>query len=237
MQYEGRDLEAMSFAGNYHRWIRDVFRPALGGSIVEVGAGTGDFSELLLETSPRRLILVEPSTAQWSKLESRFGATAPSTEIRALNGFFGDVAGQLKGEDRPDSIVYVNVMEHVEDDQGEMTLAASVLQRGGRLLVFVPALPWLYGRFDKRIGHFRRYTRRELVEKAERAGFTVRSCRYFDLFGILPWFVKYRLLRSDSLEPRSVALFDRLVVPISRWIESRLPAPIGKNLLLVCERS
>src|SRR5687767_3873369 len=105
MQYEGRDLEAMSFAENYHRWIRDEFNPMLGKHIVEVGAGTGDFSALLAETHPEALVLIEPSESQCSLLKKRFES---SDSTFPLNGFLGDVADRIQNGHSPDSIVYVN---------------------------------------------------------------------------------------------------------------------------------
>lgn len=234
--YEGRDLEAMAFAKNYHRWILGFFHPLMGRRVVEVGAGSGLFSELILEHDFDSVSLVEPSTDMCRILSDRVARTENPAEVKTYNALFGDVAAEIK-EDQPDSIIYVNVMEHIPDDEAEMRAAHGVLDAGGRIFVFVPALPRLYGRFDERIGHFRRYTKPELEEKCRRAGFKVVESRYFDLLGIAPWWIKYRLLRSDTLEPKAVEFYDRYLFPVEKGIERLIAPPIGKNVILVAEKT
>lgn len=226
-QYFGRDLEAMSFARNYHRWILAEFAPYLGASVAEVGAGTGSFSALLLDTPVARLIAYEPSANMFPALSA---ALAREPRAQAVNGFFG--TGDFADLD---AVVYVNVLEHVEDDKAELVHAFARLRRGGHLLLFVPALSWLYSDLDRRLGHFRRYTRDGLEDLVRGAGFAVVKSRYFDLAGILPWYVNFVLLRNE-MDARSVALYDRVVVPVMRRIEKLVRPPIGKNVLLVARK-
>ncbi len=90
--------------------------------------------------------------------------------------------------------------------------------------------------FDRRIGHFRRYRKQELADKCRNAGYTIRSIRYFDLPGVLPWYIKYRLMRSLKMESGAVQLYDKAVVPIIKPIESIIAPPIGKNLLVIAQK-
>ncbi len=233
--YVGRDLEAMCFARNYHRWILDRFRPYMGTRIVEVGAGSGTFSELLLEGAVDSLDLVEPSDAMYPLLEERARGFVGAS-VATHHAVFGQVAERLC-DSAPDSIIYVNVLEHVVDDLGELVTISETLSPGGRVFLFVPACPWLYGAFDGQVGHVRRYTKPELVKKCARAGLRVIDARYFDFLGVAPWWVKYRLLKSDELEPGAVKLYDRWVVPLARSLEARLRPPLGKNVLVVAEKS
>lgn len=234
--YAGKDLEAMAFAVNYHRWILSTFEPFLGTRIVEVGAGTGSFSELLLERRLESLSLVEPSDAMYERLCQRIKELAPSVAVKTYNDVFEEIAVEIRAQERPDSIIYVNVLEHIADDVKELKVISQTLETRGRLFIFVPALRWLYGSFDREINHFRRYTRTELEKKCFAAGLKVVSSRYFDLFGVLPWWVKYRLLRSKKLEPRAVKLYDQRLVPITRTFESWIDPPLGKNLLMIAEK-
>ena len=234
-EYVGKDLEAMSFAVNYHQWILEEFRSYLGGRIVEVGAGTGSFSALLLETDPTSLVVVEPS-GMFQALRQNLSTGDRRTSIEFHNAIFADVIDDIVGKGRPDSILYVNVLEHIEDDRHELKLIHSALQPGGRCLIFVPALQSLYGPFDERIGHFRRYGKRELETKCADAGFKVIKSTFFDMLGVLPWWFNYRVLRLNDLQPGAVTLYDRLAVPIMKRAESILPVPIGKNLLVVAEK-
>ncbi|MFT4049379.1 MAG: methyltransferase domain-containing protein [Solirubrobacterales bacterium] len=232
--YEGADLEAMDFADNYHRWVLGYFDRYLGAAVVEVGAGIGSFSRLLAErTAPQRLLMIEPSPETAKSLaHNAAGLAVPATPF---TGFLSE-AEDLITEFGPDCFVYVNVFEHVEHDAEEMCRIYNLLPSGGTLCAFVPALPFLYSRFDRSIDHFRRYTKRELREKAAAAGFRVEVIRYFDVVGILPWLIKFRLLGSTTLDTRSVKLFDRAVVPVMSRIENFAQPPIGKNLLMVARK-
>jgi SAM-dependent methyltransferase len=231
--YEGKDLEAMSFAINYHKWILNDFRPFLGRDIVEVGAGTGGFSDLLLSEKPRSLTLVEPSE-MFTQLRQNIESDGVS--LKFYQNIFARVCKEIAADNRPDTIIYINVLEHIEDDLNELRLVYDCLMPGGKALIFVPALPRLYGEFDRQIGHFRRYVKNELARKAEKAGFSILMGKYFDFVGILPWFVKYKVLRSDSLESGAIKLYDTLAVPINRMLESLVSPPLGKNLLFVLEK-
>lgn len=235
-QYAGRDLEGMCFAENYHRWILRIFDPFLGTHLVEVGAGTGSFSELVLKRRIESLSLVEPSTEMYKILDSRINGMDTAVKVNTYNAFFTRVADRIRVNQQPDSIIYVNVMEHIEDDQLELRVAHQTLAAGGRIFIFVPALRWLYGSLDQQIGHHRRYTRPELESKCRSAGFRLIKSGYFDFAGIVPWGIKYRVLRSDKLEPRAVMLYDKFVVPAARAVETLIKPPIGKNLFVIGEK-
>jgi len=234
--YVGRDLEAMAFAVRYHRWILEIFKPYLGTRLVEVGAGSGSFSEMLLHLPFESLSLVEPSRNVYELLEQRVGGAAKRPEVFAYNAVFRGVAREIKLTRKPDSIIYVNVLEHIQDDETELELIHSTLGSRGRAFIFVPAFSWLFGGFDENVGHFRRYTRRELEEKCRRAGFRIVLSKYFDLPGIVPWWLRYRLLRSRSLALQAVELYDRFIVPVTKRLERLISPPVGKNVILVAEK-
>ena len=237
ISYEGTDLESMSFAVNYHRWILELFAPYMGSRLVEVGAGQGSFSELILERRPESLTLVEPSREMFPILERRArGWAAAAADVETRNDVFANVAEELAARRRPDSIIYVNVLEHVPDDEAELRAVHRTLPAGGRVFIFVPAFRWLYGGFDRRVAHVRRYTRPELEAKCREAGFRVLKSVYFDLPGVAPWWVKYCLLKSDEMEPGLVKIYDRLCVPLIKAAERLVPPPLGKNVLLVAEK-
>ncbi len=233
--YVGKDLEAMSFAVNYHKWILDEFRPFLGKRVVEVGAGTGSFSELLLEENIDSLSLVEPSE-MFESLTANVLQIKKNTRVDFYKSIFSEAATEIREKQKPDSIIYVNVLEHIEDDCAELEFIKQTLSKGGRLFIFVPALMSLYGEFDRKIGHFRRYTKREVEEKCESAGFKVLKSKYFDFAGIVPWFVKYKVLKSDSLDSGAVTLYDRMAIPFVKGMERFINVPLGKNVLLVAEK-
>ncbi len=203
--------------------------------IVEVGAGTGSFSEFLLREKLETLALIEPSE-MFQHLEENVSQIETDAKVTYHQAIFAQVCDSLAASDKPDSIIYVNVMEHIEDDSGELEMIYRTLVPGGRCFIFVPALMSLYGEFDRKIGHFRRYTKTELEEKCKKAGFKIAKSKHFDFAGIFPWFVKYKLLKSDSLESGAVTLYDKIAVPVIQKFEKILPMPVGKNLLVIAEK-
>ncbi|MCB1689393.1 MAG: class I SAM-dependent methyltransferase [Halioglobus sp.] len=229
-EYFGKDLEAMSFAHNYHRWIASELAPYLGEHVAEVGAGIGNFSQFLLDAGARQLSAFEPSSNMYPVLEEKF-SQVPSVDT--YNSFFEDESGRFAGSF--DAVAYVNVLEHIEDDRLALQHAHKSLRSNGHLLIFVPALKFLYSELDRKVGHFRRYSKRELTDVVTSAGFRIESCRYFDVMGIIPWYVAFVLLKQTTTGT-NVTLYDRIVVPVMRRIENVVTPPVGKNLLLVARK-
>jgi SAM-dependent methyltransferase len=229
--YEGNDLEVLADMPNYYSWIMETFSPHVRGSVVEYGAGVGSVSARL-EPLATTLTLVEPSANLTDQLRTRF-ALVPKVEVvgASLETHVEHIEpGTI------DTMVLVNVLEHVEDDRKALASMIAALRTGGHLLVFVPAMQFLMSRLDRSLGHFRRYHKTDLVAKVRDAGGVIERCHYFDLPGILPWFVLNKLLGSMTFNPKLLEINDRYVVPISRGIERIVSPPLGKNLILVASK-
>jgi len=227
----------MSFAVNYHRWILARLKPFLGSRIVEVGAGRGAFSELLLETGPEALTVLEPSANMYPLLLEKLAAIDKERVAQARQCTLAQASVNFaEAFPLPDSVLYINVLEHIEDDEAELRAAHALLTAGGHVLIFVPANRWLTGSIDRQLGHFRRYTMDELRIKCRSAGFRIRLAVHFDFFGIAPWWLKFCVLKSDRLTPGAVRLYDRCVVPFARMLERAIPPPIGKNVIVAGEK-
>ncbi|MEN8221432.1 MAG: class I SAM-dependent methyltransferase, partial [Pseudomonadota bacterium] len=216
-----------------HLWILDELRPFLGKHLLEVGAGSGDFSKLLLQTQTESLTAIEPSKNMFPLLEEtlKHQSECSGHNIETFNAFFGDVYQSLSTQ--PDTIIYVNVLEHISDDKSELTYVYRSLPVGGHVCIFVPALQWLYGTADTNFGHFRRYYKKPLESIVESIGFKIVKSRYFDIAGILPWWLLFCLLKRQSVKANQVAVYDKIVVPIMRRLEAKIPLAIGKNILIV----
>jgi len=227
----------MALAVNYSRWIFDRLRPFIGKHIVEVGAGMGSFTKFLLETQPASMTLLEPSISLFPILRERLPSLDPRGIAQARAATLAQAFAGTNAPRQPDTAIYVNVLEHIADDEQELRTLHSILPASGRLLIFVPANPWLMGTMDRHLRHFRRYKLDELAAKCRSAGFRIQLAEYFDVIGIVPWWVRYCLLQSDRMEPASVQLYDRIVVPISRILERFVTPPIGKSVILVAENS
>ena len=130
---------------------------------------------------------------------------------------------------RFDAIVAVNVIEHIQDDNRAVAALASLLKPGGRLLVYVPAVPFAFGTLDQMLGHYRRYTADSLARVLCGAGLDPGPIRYFNLLGLLGWFINGRILRRKSLSETQIAVFERLVAFLR--IEDRVRLPIGLGVI------
>lgn len=228
--YSGRELDALAEARNYYGWISGRFAPYLGGRVVEAGAGIGTFTAHLLERAPAaRITAIEPAENNYPHLARRFAGDA---RVEVRHGYLDETveAGAA------DSVVAVNVMEHVEDDGAFLRAAFRALAPGGHVLLFVPALPALFGSLDRAVDHFRRYTRPVLRRRLEEAGLRPVELRYMNLPGVAAWWLAGKVLRRTTVTARSARTYDRWVVPWVRAIESRIAPPLGQSLLAVARK-
>jgi len=230
--YEGSDLEALATLHRYQRWIVDTFQPYLSGQTVEFGAGTGNIS-VLVRPHVTKLDLVEPSTNLEVTLRQNFKGDDGVKIIKE------SLENQLPtiSDGAYETIVLVNVLEHIEDDSAALDGFYRILKPGGNLLLFVPALKFLYSDLDALVGHYRRYQRPELNEKVTGAGFNIIQSRYFDTLGVAPWWLLNTVMGATGFNPVLVGIYDAVVAPLSRGLESLAPPPFGKNILLVAERT
>jgi 2-polyprenyl-3-methyl-5-hydroxy-6-metoxy-1,4-benzoquinol methylase len=229
-----QDLERLGTARHFFDWVLDEFDPYLRGRVLEVGAGLGTITHRLVERDPDlSVVALEPADNVYTGLAA-FAALEPRVVAhqRTLAEHPVDPDGRF------DAVVYLNVLEHIEDDARELRLAADALRSGGALLVFGPALQWLYSELDYRAGHYRRYGLARLRGLATTAGLEVVSLRYFDVLGVLPYYLAYRLLRHDDISGSTLWGYDRVVVPLSRQLQRLvLPRPpLGKNVILIARK-
>ena len=222
-------LEVASDASpNYLRSIADLCEPYLGREVLDVGAGHGAITELFADG--RRVLATDLSDSCISAMQERFAAT-PNVEVMKvdLRTLDPDELGR-----RFDSVVLINVLEHIEDDAGTLAALSRFLRPGGALVLYVPALNGLYGPWDRKVGHFRRYSKWRLREVAAEAGLEVAELRYANLLAIPAWFAFSRFSAPSNDDPgNSLSIWDRTGVPLSRMIESRVRPPLGLNLLCI----
>ena len=229
--YEGADLEALSTLHRYQRWIVETFRPHLSGRSVEIGAGIGNISTLL-RRHVDTLDLVEPSANLGEPLRGRFEAdSGVSVYLDSLEVWLPGIS-----DDSYDSLILVNVLEHIEDDTAALEGFRRILKPGGKLLLFVPALQFLYSDLDALVGHYRRYHRQDLDNLVRVAGFNIVKSHYFDTVGVLPWWILNTVMGATRFNPTLAGIYDAIFAPISRSLERVITPPFGKNILIVAEK-
>ncbi|MEO8192523.1 MAG: methyltransferase domain-containing protein [Gemmatimonadales bacterium] len=228
--YSGTELDALAEAKNYYAWVMRQFDPWLGPTVIEAGAGIGTFSQFLLDApAVRKLIAIEPGANTFPHLKSRF-ASNPRVEV--LSGYLSEHYHSLTA----DAFVAVNVLEHVAEDTTFLTEARSAVSYGGSLLLFVPALPAIFGSLDRAFEHHRRYTKNSLRRVIEAAGWTVRRIDYMNFPGIAAWFMAGRILNKSRIAAPEAKAYDRLVVPWLSRVESLMRPPIGSNLVAIATK-
>jgi SAM-dependent methyltransferase len=225
------DLERLGSARHFFDWVLAEFHPYVHGRVLEVGAGVGTITRKLVGGYPDiSVVALEPAENVYGDLAA-YAALSPRVEAHQ------QTLSEYQGEKGFDAVLYLNVLEHIADDARELRLAAGALRPGGAVLVFGPALEWLYGELDYKAGHYRRYRVDQLSALVEAAGLDVVSVRYFDLLGVLPYLLVYRLLRHSDIAGSTMWEYDRLVVPLSRLLQRILRhPPVGKNVILVATK-
>lgn len=225
---EDFEFAALSAAVNYRNAIISEFSSFLKGRILEIGAGIGQTSEAILAlSSVTELVGLEPET----RFHKDFKERLPN--VRLLGGTTVNLDHTMPF----DAAVMVNVLEHIEDDVDELKRLKSILSKNnGYLCILVPARQEIYSKLDSHFGHFRRYSRQEVRQKMENAGFQpIRVC-YFNFIGYFAWALRFRIMGSMSFDVNQVRLFDKRIFPPAHWLESRLcRPPLGQSVLAIAK--
>jgi 2-polyprenyl-3-methyl-5-hydroxy-6-metoxy-1,4-benzoquinol methylase len=228
-QVGAETLEIMQAAPKYHEWQFRRIAPYLGRRICEVGAGIGNMSSLIAKGGPELLVVTDTDPYYREVLRERF-TSSPEVVVDELT--LPDIsAGARYQRYSFDTVVALNVVEHIDADVDALRSIAAMLPRGGRAVILVPALPGLFGSLDRELGHVRRYTRSSLSRRMHAAGFLVVSSFYFNLVGTIGWWVNARLRKVPRIPLTQLRYFDALV-PMLRF-EDRVPLPFGQSLIAI----
>jgi len=225
------DLETMIHAKNYRNWMYDRLEPFIGQRVLEVGAGIGNFTELLLDRS--LVVPTDKSEACVAYLKRRLNSPKVSPAQLDLENPEASALGKWSF----DTVVCLNVLEHVKDDARALSYMSQMLVTGGRLVLLVPAFEFLYGSIDRAIDHHRRYTRKNLLPKMLQARFEIKTAFYMNVIGMAGWFWNNRIRRIGEEDAAQIMLFDRFVAPWAERIERAVPPPFGLSLIAIGQKS
>lgn len=225
-QYVGSELEVFSHARQWKTYYSGLLRNYLGKQVLEVGAGIGTTTEFLCSGAHETWTCLEPDPQLAEDIEKRRQLGILPSCCRLLVGTLAD----CDPESKYDTILYIDVLEHIADDRGELRRAVRHLAPGGHLIVLAPAHSWLFTPFDQQIGHYRRYCRSSLARIAPPDLACVRLA-YLDCVGLLASTGNRLLLHSSMPTHRQIRLWDRLMVPASRWLDWVLRYNLGKSVL------
>lgn len=222
-------LKAFSLTRNYNRWVCSSFEDHIAGkTILEVGCGIGNLTCRFREICGR-VIGIDTSDLFIRHLRVDF------PEMELYNFDISDEKVRTLAEKGIDAVVAINVLEHVSDDELALRNIREILRPEGRLILYVPALSWLYGSIDESLAHYRRYDKAELARKLERSGFEVEKMSCSNVLGIFGWFVNGKILRRKVFPIMQTIVFDKLVPALAK-LERIARPPIGMNLTVIARK-
>ena len=230
--YVGGELELFARAVHWKRYFRSAIADHLVGDVLEVGAGIGETARHLLDGRQRSWLCLEPD----ERLATQLRAWAERAGVGPRPTVQTGTTLDLNPGSRFDTILYIDVLEHIEDDRAEMARAAQLLTPGGTVIVVSPAFQQLFSEFDRSVGHYRRYTRASLAAVMPTTLRQVRL-RYMDSVGFIASLANRALLRQSLPSQRQIALWDRVMIPASRVLDPLLARGFGRSVVAVYERS
>jgi len=219
-------LSNLGEADRFNRWVLSRFARHLGRDVLEVGCGVGNFT-VLMAGEGRRVtgIDIEPGYVETAR---RRLAAFPNANVAC-----GD-ATAAEWTERFDTVVALDIVEHIADDRAFLARLSAVLKPGGKLVLKVPAGAWLMSPMDRAVGHHRRYDKRSLAETLAAAGLSPISLTYFNVAGTLGWWLNGRVLRHTTPPVEQVKAFEALV-PLFRAVEAITPPPFGLSLIGIAQ--
>jgi ubiquinone/menaquinone biosynthesis C-methylase UbiE len=229
--YVGTELELFAGATVWKSYLASRIVPHLGDEVLEVGAGLGGTTRRLCVGPHARWVCLEPDPALADQITRAVRDGELPDSCRVELGTTRDMDGAAPF----DAILYIDVLEHIEDDRGEVERAYRLLKPGGRIIALSPAHPWLYTPFDRAIGHYRRYTRKSFAAIAPHGAETVRL-DYLDSVGLLASLGNKLILHSDMPKPGQIAFWDRVLVRLSKVVDPLVFHAMGKSVLAIWRR-
>lgn len=229
-RYGHEILANFALARRFNRWMSDMIAPHLGERICEIGSGIGNISRFL----PKKelLTVTDNDPVYINLLKNAFrnydGVTVAKADLTCDADF--DSLERVGY----DSVVCLNVLEHIEDDKAALLRMKRILQPDGRIILLVPQHKWLYGTYDANVGHCRRYSRAELEKLLDDAGFVLESSRGFNFVAMFGWWLNAVLLKRQTMSKVQMKFFD-LLVPFMRLLESVIELP-GISIICIAKR-
>lgn len=224
-------LDSMSEAVGFNRWMFEQYAAYVNGKrIWEIGSGVGNMSGFILNAE--LAFLTEYDDGYRKRLTQRYG-NLPNVKISPVD---------LNQLDVPffksfgfDTIISTNVIEHIEDDYKAVRGITETMKQDTHLVTLVPAHPILYGNLDKKIGHFRRYTKKSLTQLLEGCGHQLIELKYFNRISAIGWFIKFKVFGRSDISKNDVETVEK-ILPILK-MEKYFPLPFGQSLIAVSKKN
>ena len=226
MKYIGNELHLFEKANNWKSYFNAHLCPFIKGDVLEVGAGIGATTQVLLNSKVHRWTCLEPDNTLAMQIQQKLRSNQLSGDCELAVGSLADIPSERKF----DTILYIDVLEHIEDDVDEFRHAASHLKQSGHIVVLSPAHQWLYTPFDQSIGHVRRYSK-ETLGRLTAGNVALVSLYYIDSMGLLASSLNRFFLKSSMPNNYQIKIWNNLLVPMSRVTDAILGYRVGKTII------
>lgn len=224
--YPGQELDLFAHATNWKRYYTSIIRSYFGKRVLEVGAGVGATTAVMCDGTQDQWVCLEPDP----NLRSRIDHLISVKKLPACCVTRGGFVSGLEAEISFDTCIYIDVLEHIEDDHAELEAATAHLVSGGRLIVLSPAFNFLYSPFDKSIGHFRRYDKKMFEQLTPRDG-RIEKMIYLDSIGMATSLVNRFLLHQSMPTIEQILFWDQQMIFLTKWIDRLIGYQRGRSLL------
>jgi len=215
-------LETLSQAGDYYKWLASRMRPFIRGKALEIGAGIGNFARWARESADEYHV---------SDIDQRLAQKLTGEFDRVL---CWDIFTPFPDDEQYDTVIILNVVEHLEDDEKALQCLHARIRPGGHLVLMVPAMRFLFGTMDESFGHFRRYTKGSISRLIKTAGFSMMKCEYVNVIGMFGWFLYGRILKRKNLPQQLCGRFN-LVIPLLK-LERPLAYFMGLSVIAIAKK-
>lgn len=231
-RYAGPELDFFGQATTWKAYWSRKLSPYIGVNVLDVGAGIGATARLLCGERQRAWVALEPDSTLLQRIQAQIEAGSLPTTCAPRLGRLND----LKPDERFDTIIYVDVLEHVEDDSGELERAAGHLSPRGRLIVLCPAHQWLFTPFDAALGHYRRYNRGSLTSAGPKS-LRLEQMFYLDSCGLIASGANKLLLNAAHPTAGQIFFWDRVLVRMSKHIDRLFGYRLGKSIIAIWQNA
>jgi SAM-dependent methyltransferase len=229
--YVGQELDLFACANNWNNYLNSLLKKHIKGSVLEVGAGIGTKTKFLYNNNVASWVCLEPDAKLASYIDVMISEHQINNSCSVQIGTIDDISKNEKF----DTILYVDVIEHLNDDREELNRAINLLNKDGLLIVLVPAHNSLFSRFDNAIGHLRRYNK-SMFEKYKFENATVVKLIYLDSFGLIGSFFN-KILKQTYPTARQIWMWDKILVSLSRIFDGLINYSAGKSVLAVWKKN
>ena len=224
--YPGEELAFFEKAIHWKSYFASHIKPFTGKNVLEVGSGIGATTSLLNDGSATKWNLLEPDETMCAVLKEKISKQPQFSNCTIYN----NTIFELNADQKFDTIIYIDVLEHIENDKEEMARAATLLENGGHLIILSPAYNFLFSPFDKAIGHYRRYTNASL-KKAMPEELQQVKMNYLDSVGFFASLANKIMLKQSYPSEKQIRLWDRWMIPVSKWTDKIFLHSFGKSIL------